>query len=279
MANYDFGTPIISPATNEGFTGVCDTGAVISGTESFAPTQGSYWRIDTGTTASATSYTSGSTFAQDFHSHTPPATTYWNLDDNSVELTPPFSITYDGVSYASFYLGTNAYLTFGGGSSVYSNLSAANPSLRKVMINAIDHYAYSYGTAVYDSSPNRVFMGYYSGRRYSGDTGDRLVYYFKMYEALDGIIDFYIERNDFRAPGSQFNNGTSTAFNSSHVSGVPTTVGNITFTPTSSIARVTSASVPRNFTDLITPTDVPARARPAQRPGGGQLYPRGVYNK
>ena len=139
------------------------------------------------------------------------------------------------------------------------------------MINAIDHFAYSYGTAVYDSSPNRVFMGYYSGRRYQGDIGDRLVYYFKMYEALDGIIDFYIERNDYRAPGSQFNNGTSSAFDSSHVSGVPTTVGNITFTPTSSIARVGSSRAPVDFTNLITPTDVPSRARPAQRPGGGQF--------
>jgi hypothetical protein len=281
MANYDFGTPITSTPVNIGFTGVCDASAIISGTESFDPTTGSFWRIDTGSSPSATSYTSGSAFAQDFQSTNPPSPTTWVADDGNLEITPPFSVTFDGVSYSSFFIGTNGYITFGGGSSAYINLSASNPSLRKVMINAQDLRSRSYGFATYGTAGTRTFLVSYSGN-YVNDAEQRLDYYFKMYEdsSLDGIIDYYIMNNDFRyTVASNFNDGTGTAVTIPNVLGSPSSIGNIVFTPTSAISRLTATRTPVNFANLSTPTGPAALSYPGRRPGQGQLYPRGVYNK
>lgn len=393
MANYDFGTPITITPINTGFTGVCDTSAIISGTESFAPTTGSFWRIATGQSASAasysinvtasgssaytlsgtdrngavsgnnvnvdvnvgdtisfavnasghpfylrvsnggvnvstpaatnqgavsgtvswtpntagtyyyqcgnhsgmvgtitvsasasdsaTSYTSGSAFAQDFQSTTPPSPITWVQDDSSIEVTPPFSITFDGVSYSSFYIGSNGYITFGGGSSDYNNLSASVPSLRKVMINSQDLRSRSYGFDTYGTSGSRTFLVSYSGNILN-DEETRLNYYLKMYEdpSLDGIIDYYILNNDFRySIASNFNDGTGTAVTIPGVSATPSSVSNIVFTPTTSIYRLTTARVPVDFSNLSNFTGPTSLSYPGRRPGQGQLYPRGVYNK
>ena len=60
-------------------------------------------------------------------------------DDGYWTLTLPFNITYLGTSYSTIYAGTNFYLTFGAGSSLYTNLSAANPNLPKIMWCAADN--------------------------------------------------------------------------------------------------------------------------------------------
>lgn len=62
-----------------------------------------------------------------------------NVDDTPIALTGmPFTFTIDNVAYSSFYISPNGYLTFGSGSSEYSNLSATNPALPKIFINAMD---------------------------------------------------------------------------------------------------------------------------------------------
>ena len=393
MANYDFGTPILSTPINTGFTGVCNTSAIISGTESFAPSANSFWRIVTGQSPSAasysidvtapdstgyslsgfdrngavsgtnvnvdvnvgdtisfvvnasghpfylrvsnggvsvstpaatnqgaesdtvswtpnttgtyyyqcanhsgmvgtitvtgtgsdsaTSYTAGSVFAQDFQSDSPPSPTTWTVDDSYVEITPPFGITFDGVSYSSFFLGSNGYITFGGSATDHSSLSATIPSLRKVMVNAQDLRSRSYGFATYGTSGSRTFLVSYSGNLLN-DEQKRLDYYFKMYEdpSLDGVIDYYIMNNDFNTQvQSNFNGGTGTAVPSSSLPGIPSTVGNIVFTPTTAITRLTSPRVPVNFAHLSTSPGPAVVSSAGRRPPYGQLYPRGVYNK
>lgn len=59
-------------------------------------------------------------------------------DDTPIQITLPFAFPYNGVSYTDFWLSPNGYITFGSGSSVYSNLSATNPALPKIFINATD---------------------------------------------------------------------------------------------------------------------------------------------
>jgi hypothetical protein len=57
---------------------------------------------------------------------------YWNLNF-------PWIIEYLGTSYSNVYVGTNMYLTFGSGSSVYSGISATNPPFPKIMVGAADN--------------------------------------------------------------------------------------------------------------------------------------------
>jgi hypothetical protein len=60
-------------------------------------------------------------------------------DDGFWTLNLPFNITFLGTSYSQIYVGTNHYLTFGGGSSIYTNLGAANPNLPKIMWSCADN--------------------------------------------------------------------------------------------------------------------------------------------
>lgn len=61
-----------------------------------------------------------------------------SLDDANILITLPFSVTFNGVSYTNVYVGSNGYLTFGAGSSVFNSLSASNPAIPGIHINARD---------------------------------------------------------------------------------------------------------------------------------------------
>ena len=62
-------------------------------------------------------------------------------DDNYIKLYIPWTVTFLGTNYATgdVYLGSNTYLTFGAGSTVYNGLSASNPNLPKIMIGCGDN--------------------------------------------------------------------------------------------------------------------------------------------
>ncbi len=55
-------------------------------------------------------------------------------DDGYWTLTLPFSIEYLGVSYTTIYVGTNFYITFGEGSTIFSGISVSSPNLPKIML-------------------------------------------------------------------------------------------------------------------------------------------------
>jgi hypothetical protein len=62
-----------------------------------------------------------------------------NVDDTPLQITGmPFSFLFNGVSYTSFWLSPNGYITFGAGSSQYTGLGNGNPALPKIFINATD---------------------------------------------------------------------------------------------------------------------------------------------
>lgn len=61
------------------------------------------------------------------------------VDDTPLEVTGmPFTFTFNGVGYTSFWLSPNGYITFGAGSSEYTGLGNTNPALPKIFLNAMD---------------------------------------------------------------------------------------------------------------------------------------------
>lgn len=60
-----------------------------------------------------------------------------SVDDNFVTV-PITSTTFFGTARTSAFVGSNAYITFGSGSSAFSSLSTTNPALDKFMFNAAD---------------------------------------------------------------------------------------------------------------------------------------------
>jgi len=59
-------------------------------------------------------------------------------DDGYWDISLPFTVNFLGASYTSVFPGTNGYLTFGSGSSVYYLISVTNPNLPKIMWCAKD---------------------------------------------------------------------------------------------------------------------------------------------
>ena len=68
-------------------------------------------------------------------------TTVPNQDDSFIPLRIPWTITFLGADYTSgnVFLGSNTYLTFGSGSTVFQNLSESTPNLPKIMIGSGDN--------------------------------------------------------------------------------------------------------------------------------------------
>ena len=59
------------------------------------------------------------------------------VDDNFVTV-PITSTTIMGTARTNAYIGSNAYITFGAGSTLFSSLSTTNPAFDKFMFNAAD---------------------------------------------------------------------------------------------------------------------------------------------
>jgi hypothetical protein len=64
-------------------------------------------------------------------------------DDGYWTLSLPFDAEFQGTQYSSIHVGTNSYITFGGGSTLYSSLGAATPGYNKIMIGAGDRASIS----------------------------------------------------------------------------------------------------------------------------------------
>ena len=60
-----------------------------------------------------------------------------NTDDGYWTFVLPYTITYNGTVYDKIYVGTNSYITFGSGSTVYSP-SASSPAFDKILVWAAD---------------------------------------------------------------------------------------------------------------------------------------------
>lgn len=60
-------------------------------------------------------------------------------DDNFLTINLPFTFYIAGSGYTTTYMGSNTYLTFSAGSTLFNALSVSNPALPKFMFGAADN--------------------------------------------------------------------------------------------------------------------------------------------
>ena len=91
-----------------------------------------------------------------------------SADDANLSINLPFTFSMAGTGYTTTYLGSNSYITFGGGSSSYSGLSASNPPYPKLMFGAADN---SYQRVSSLSSASSLKIRYEGNGSASGTVG------------------------------------------------------------------------------------------------------------
>jgi hypothetical protein len=127
-------------------------------------------------------------------------------DDGYWTLSLPFPITYLGTTHNTIYPSTNFYLTFGGGSTVWSGVSITNPALPKIMWCAKDNSVQRiyYGTE--GVSPNRTFRVRQEGTSTtSGSVGSpSMVCEWTFYENAPSQIDLQVGVNSSKTTGGGF---------------------------------------------------------------------------
>ena len=79
-----------------------------------------------------------------------------STDDNYLEVVLPFNVNFNGTSYSSVFFGTNGYVTFGEGSTAYSQLNSFKPPLDKIMVLAGDHKSTAIWYGIEGTAPNRT---------------------------------------------------------------------------------------------------------------------------
>lgn len=126
----------------------------------------------------------------------------------AISWTAPSSLTFptsfNGTSYNSVYIGSNTYITFGGGSSNYSGLSASNPNLPGVHMCAADNsyqkVFYKTNTAV---SPNTLTVRYEGNAATSGTVGSPGIVYEATFYANQSYFDVLIGSNNRCTAGTR----------------------------------------------------------------------------
>jgi hypothetical protein len=190
------GSPIL---VESGFSGVYTTDTRVTNTEGFdsRPNTGNRITTTTPTAGSRVSITNSIIGPASLSSSTPSApgalTFTGGSDDGYWTVPLPFSISFLNQTYNTVYIGTNTYITFGGGSSNYSQLSSSNPALPKIMISANDNSCQRIYYGEEGTSPNRTFRVRWEGTNsVSGILGSpNMVYEAVFYESTNNQIDIH----------------------------------------------------------------------------------------
>ena len=199
-ARYDQYAIGVTPAV--GFSGICSASAVLSTTGSLSVSANTGNQITTGTgTATVVSIASSLLGGGGLASSTTP--TSGDNDDGFWTLALPFNISYNGVTYSTVYIGTNSYITYTAGSSLYSNLGASVPALPKIMLTAQDNSAQRIYYGVTGSAPNRTYRVRWEGTNATSGTlgSPNMVWEATFYENAPAQIDIQIGVNA-NGPGS-----------------------------------------------------------------------------
>jgi hypothetical protein len=128
-------------------------------------------------------------------------------DDGFWNLLLPFNVSYFGNTYDRVYVGTNMYLTFGAGSSVYSGLSATTPNLPKIMWTAADRSVQRIYHGVEGTAPNRTYRIRIEGHTtFNGGVlgSPTMVCEYVFYENTPDQIDLQCGINSAKTTGSGF---------------------------------------------------------------------------
>jgi hypothetical protein len=134
------------------------------------------------------------------------APTVGNNDDGYWTLSLPFNIEYLGTSYDTIYVGTNHYVTFGSGSSVYIGLNATTPNLPKIMWSCADNSVQRIYYGVEGTSPNRTYRVRVEGVASTGGVvgSPNMVNEYVFYEATPEQIDLQLGANGRKTVGTGF---------------------------------------------------------------------------
>lgn len=135
--------------------------------------------------------------------------TVGNSDDGFWTLGIPFNVTYLGTAHNTVYVGTNTYLTFEGGSTIYFGIDADTPNFPKIMVGSADNSVQRIYHGTEGSSPNRTFRIIVEGNAStSGTLGNPgMRYQYTFYEATPSRIDLIIGQNNRKTvTGQAFTN-------------------------------------------------------------------------
>lgn len=79
-------------------------------------------------------------------------------DDGYLEVPLPWVFVYNGTSYGEVFVGTNSYLTFGAGYTIYSGITESSPPVNKILTSATDNSIQRIYTDTQGVTPNRKFI-------------------------------------------------------------------------------------------------------------------------
>ncbi len=152
-------------------------------------------RIDTSVVGAATTTATTSDFEgemDDTLSNTAGWTTVYdnNVDDDYVQISLGFNISFNGVTYSSLYVGSNAYITFGGGATDYSGFGGNVPAFPSVHIGAADR---SYQKVFYKlDSVGTMRVRFEGAKGTSGTNGSPAVVYEAVFFEGQSYFDLHI---------------------------------------------------------------------------------------
>lgn len=141
--------------------------------------------------------------------------TVGNNDDGYWQVDLPFDISFLGTTYTSVFVGTNTYVTFGGGSSVYSGLGETTPNLPKIMWGCADNSVQRIYYGVEGTAPNRTYRIRVEGNgTTSGTLGSpNMICEYTFYEAEPAQIDLQLgATNKKSVSGGGFSTGQLNAW-------------------------------------------------------------------
>jgi len=191
---------VTTVTTDNGVTGIAYTSLELtgSGISSVRLLKDKAFRITTTNSTTGTATTIGLNLlgAASLGVSTTPSV--GDQDDGYWDLTLPFNIQYAGITTNKVYPGTNTYITFTGGSSIYNSITYSNPPLPKIMISCADNSCQRlyYGTE--GSSPDRTYRIRYEGHNnyFGGVLGSpTIVYEVIFYENAPSQIDIHVGAN------------------------------------------------------------------------------------
>lgn len=183
--------------TDSGITGIASVSTELSGTSGFRLLLNAGKRITTSSGVGTVTDLELNLIGAVGLASTATTPTVGSNDDGYWTLTLPFTIQFAGLSTNIVYPGTNTYITFGGGATVFNGLSFSNPAFRKIMMSCADNSCQRiyYGTE--GSAPDRTYRIRWEGTNSTGGTlgSPNMVYEATFYEATPSQIDIHFGAN------------------------------------------------------------------------------------
>ena len=130
-----------------------------------------------------------------------------SLDDANLNIALGFNTIFNGLTYDSVFIGSNTYVTYGSGSSVYSGLSASNPNIPGFHLGSADN---SYQLVMHrsESGGNTRRIRYEGTQATGGSLGSPNIVYELIYFKDSSKV--YLALGQSRSGGVQgLTNGSS----------------------------------------------------------------------